>query len=276
MPIADTSMLVSSEQQALFGRRILITAPRNYALRFAQAVLRQGGLPILMPTIETDLLPDYTELDAALRQHQHLDWIGFTSRNGIESVLHRCDALGLALKDLNHCHLAAIGRDAERLREVGLRVSLLPSEPSPRGIVAELAQRPASRGQRILVPAPAVEGLEEPDVIPNFVAGLEEITMIPVRVPAYRTRVLEAQRYQLELDLIRRGVVDAIAFSSAGEVAGFLSMIEPPTDGPAICCFGPYTAANARRMGLEPSVVASDFSSFDGFVAAIAAGLVMS
>ncbi|WP_129626564.1 uroporphyrinogen-III synthase [Candidatus Oscillochloris fontis] len=273
MLIADTSMLVSSEQQVLFGRRILITAPRNYALRFAQAVLRHGGLPILMPTIETDLLSDYTELDAALHQRAHLDWIAFTSRNGIETVLHRCDALQIPVKELNHCHLAAIGRDAERLREVGLRVSLLPSEPSPRGIVAELAQRPESRGQRILVPAPAVEGLEEPDVIPNFVAGLEEIAMIPLRVPAYRTRVLEARRYQLELDLIRRGAVDAIAFSSAGEVAGFLAMIDPPAAGPAICCFGPYTAANARRMGLEPSVVASDFSSFDGFVEAIAAGL---
>jgi uroporphyrinogen-III synthase len=38
-----------------------------------------------------------------------------------------------------------------------------------------------------------------------------------------------------------------------------------------ICCFGPYTAANARSMGLAPAVVAEDFSSFDGFASAIAA-----
>jgi uroporphyrinogen-III synthase len=38
-----------------------------------------------------------------------------------------------------------------------------------------------------------------------------------------------------------------------------------------ISCFGPYTAANARRMGLVPAVVAKDFSSFDGFADAIAA-----
>jgi uroporphyrinogen-III synthase len=274
MPIADTSMLIPAEQQPLAGRRVLVTAPRNYALRLAQAILARGGLPILMPTIETSLLTDYAPLDACLNQRVDFDWIAFTSRNGIEALLHRCEQLDLGISALSDCRLAAIGRDADRLAELGLGPDLVPDEPSPRGIVTALGRMPASSGQSILVPAPLVEGTDEPDVIPNFVAGLEEIGMQVTRVSAYRTRLLGSEHYTVELDLLRRGAIDAVAFSSAAEVAGFLAVVDRPDDyrSCAICCFGPYTAANARRMGLEPTVVASDFSSFDGFAAAIAAG----
>lgn len=275
MPIADTTFLAPSEQRPLFGRRIAVTAPRNYALRFAQAILSRGGLPVLMPTIETTLLADYAELDRCLLERESLDWIAFTSRNGIEALLYRCEQLGLPVTALNDCRLAAIGQDAERLRSLGLRTDLVPREPSPRGIVAELGPQTPVHAPSILVPAPLVEGAPEPDVIPNFVADLERIGMRVTRVPAYRTRLLDRACYAVELDLVRQGAVDAIAFSSAAEVAAFLGMVDAPDDYRhcAICCFGPYTAANARLMGLTPAVVATDFSSFDGFAEAIAAGL---
>ncbi|NJN17895.1 MAG: uroporphyrinogen-III synthase [Oscillochloris sp.] len=272
MSIANTSLLIPAEQQPLAGRRVLVTAPRTYALRLAQAILAQGGLPILMPTIETVLLADYMLLDDCLRRRSDFDWIAFTSRNGIEALLHRCEQLGLEATALADCRLAAIGRDADRLAELGLDPDLLPDEPSPRGIVAALGRMPTSAGQTILVPAPHVEGFPEPDVIPNFVAELQNIGMCVTRVPAYRTRLLGREHYAVELDLLRHGAIDAIAFSSAAEVTGFLAMISGPDDycNSTICCFGPYTAANAQHMGLEPAIVAGDFSSFDGFVAAIA------
>ncbi|NTW00942.1 MAG: uroporphyrinogen-III synthase [Oscillochloris sp.] len=269
----DTILLSALDHQPLFGRRVLVTAPRTYAPRFAQAILARGGLPVFMPTIETSLLADYTLLDACLEPHMRFDWIAFTSRNGIDALLYRCAQLGLPLSTLNGCRLAAIGKDAERLAAFGLRVDLLPAEPSPQGIVAELKRLPAAPTQSIVVPAPVVEGMPEPDVIPNFVAGLQQLGMRVTRVPAYRTRLLDRSCYVPELALVRQGAVDAIAFSSAAEVAGFLGMLDTPDDCRhcAICCFGPYTAANARRMGLEPVVIAEDFSSFDGFADAIAA-----
>lgn len=272
MPVADTTLLIPSDQQPLFGRRIAVTAPRNYALRFAQSILTRGGLPVIMPTIEIELLADYTELDRCLLERDAFDWIAFTSRNGIEALLHRTEQLGLPISALNDCRLAAIGKDAERLTGLGLRVDLVPGEPSPRGIVAELAEIPEIGSQAILVPAPEVTNVPEPDVIPNFVAGLEQIGMRVTRVPAYQTCVLDRVRYALELALIRQGAIDAIAFSSAAEIEGFLRMVDRPDDYSrcAIGCFGPYTASNARRLGLAPAVIATDFSSFDGFVDALA------
>ncbi len=273
-PLSDSvrAMLRPAEELPLFGRRVLLTAPRTYALRFAAAILPRGGLPILMPTIETTLLDEYAALDAYLRQLETFDWIAFTSRNGIEALLYRCEQLGLPATALNACRLAAIGKDAERLVELGLRVDLMPREPSPRGIVDSLKALESTGGAAILVPAPVVEGVPEPDVVPTFVTDLQRIGMRVTRAPAYRTRALDGARYAPELALIRQGAIDAIAFSSAAEIAALLAMVNAPQDYAhcAICCFGPYTAAHARRMGLSPAVVAEDFGSFDGFATAIA------
>jgi len=268
----DRAILRPAEELPLFGRRVLLTAPRTYAPRFVAAVMARGGLPVLMPTIETTLLDDYAMLDACLRRLASFDWIAFTSRNGIEALLYRCEQLGLPPTALNACRLAAIGKDAERLAEVGLRVDLTPPEPSPRGIVSALAALDATSGAAVLVPAPLVEGVPEPDVVPTFVADLQRSGMRVTRAPAYRTRALDGARYAPELALIRQGVIDALAFSSAAEIASFLAMVNTPEDYGhcAICCFGPYTAAHARRLGLSPAVVAEDFGSFDGFATAIA------
>ncbi len=266
------AMLRPAEELPLFGRRVLLTAPRTYAPRFAAAILARGGLPVLMPTIETTLLDDYAALDECLRQLETFDWIAFTSRNGIEALLYRCEQLGLPPTALRACRLAAIGKDAERLAELGLRADLRPREPSPRGIVDSLKALESTGGAAILVPAPVVEGVPEPDVVPTFVTDLQRIGMRVTRAPAYRTRALDGGRYAPELALIRQGAIDAIAFSSAAEIVALLAMVNAPQDYAhcAICCFGPYTAAHARRIGLSPNVVAEDFGSFDGFATAIA------
>jgi uroporphyrinogen-III synthase len=148
----------------------------------------------------------------------------------------------------------------------------LPKEPSPAGVIAELAKIPDIAQKNILVPVPEVVGVPEPDVIPNFVAGLENLGMKVTRVPTYRTRCLDKDIYEVELNLIRQGKIDVIAFSSTAEVTSFLQMVDSKKDYEhcAIACFGPYTAANAKKLGLNVSIVAQDYSSFAGFALAIA------
>ncbi|WP_414587299.1 uroporphyrinogen-III synthase [Scytonema sp. PCC 10023] len=274
-------MLTPTVQLPLHGKRIIVTAPRNYAVRLSEQLINQGGLPILMPTIETCLLENFTELDAALQQIDTFDWIAFTSRNGIEAFFQRLKDLGLNLFSLTNCLFCAIGTDAERLAAFGIKADLIPTQPSPAGIITELAKIPNIAQQSVLVPVPEVVGVPEPDVIPNFIAGLEKLGMKVTCVPTYRTRCLDKNIYEVELNLIRQGKIDVIAFSSTVEVAAFLQMVDaksnyehcaisPRLDATRIACFGPYTAANAQKLGLNVSIVAQDYSSFAGFAEAIA------
>jgi len=256
----------------LHGKRIVVTAPRNYAARLSQELINQGGLPLLMPTIETCLVEKFTELDAALQQIDTFDWIAFTSRNGIDAFFQRLENLGFKPSILKKAQLCAVGKDAERLAAFGVKVDIIPTQSSPAGIIAELAKIPNIANQSVLVPVPEVVDVPEPDVIPNFVAGLEKLGMKVTRVPTYRTRCLDKTIYEVELNLIRQGRIDAIAFSSTTEVVGFLQMVNSKSDYEqcVIACFGPYTAANAQKLGVNVSIISQDYSSFAGFAEAIA------
>lgn len=267
----EHNLLIPSRDLPLSGKRILITAPRHYAARLCQQIITQGGLPLLMPTIETCLLSDFTQLDSALKRLKEFNWIAFTSRHGIHAFFHRLASLDLPIAVLSNSRLCAIGKDAELLDNYSCSMDLIPQEPSPQGIIAELSQIPDIDRQTVLLPVPEVVGIPEPNVVPDFVTGLQQLGMQVTRVPAYLTRCLHKSLYQVELNLLQSGKIDAIAFSSTAEVASFLQMVNSPRDYPncPIACFGPYTAANARNLGLDVSIVSQDYSSFAGFAQAI-------
>ena len=275
----QNSLLTPSHQLPLNGKRILVTAPRNYAARLTQEIISYGGLPVMMPTIETCLLENYTELDQVLRQINSFHWLAFTSRNGIEAVCQRLATLNIPLSILEQCVVCALGKDADRLRQLGVKVDLVPNEASPQGLIEQLAATSELSQQKILVPVPQVVGIPEPNIIPQFVTGLESLGLQVTRVSAYTTRCFSAHLYPVELNLVRNGNIDVIAFSSTAEVSAFLQMVDEPKDYQdcaiceggryAIACFGPYTAANARDLGLEVDIVAEDFSSFKGFAKAM-------
>lgn len=91
----EIDLLTPSRELPLYGKRILVTAPRNYAFRLSEQIIKQGGLPVLMPTIETCYLSNYTKLDTALERIDEFDWIVFTSRNGITAFFQRMNDLNI-------------------------------------------------------------------------------------------------------------------------------------------------------------------------------------
>ena len=71
--------------------------------------------------------------------------------------------------------------------------------------------------------------MEEPSVIPDYVGWLEELGMEPHRVPAYATHRVTAG-LEPELQMLRDGKLDLIAFSSVGEIDGLLHMLGDDRD----------------------------------------------
>ncbi|MEH2124430.1 uroporphyrinogen-III synthase [Nostoc sp.] len=268
----EINLLTPSRELPLYGKRILVTAPRNYAYRLSEQIIKQGGLPILMPTIETCYLSNYTQLDAALADINKFDWILFTSRNGITAFFQRINDLNIPISVVEKCHLCALGKDAESLLSFCGKVDLIPTESSPAGIVAELAKIPQIHEKKVLIPAPEVVGLSEPDVVPNLITDLQKLGIEVTRVPTYITQGLDKTIYGMELNLMRKGIIDVIAFSSTAEVESFLTMVNSQSDYEhcVIACFGPYTTANAQKLGMNVAIVARDYSSFEGFAEAIA------
>jgi len=264
--------LIGRDEMPLYGKTILYTTPRNYAGRLGRYMIEHGARAVWMPTIVIEPMADYAVFDDVLRNAGKYQWIAFTSRNGIEAFLDRMEALGLEQADLDGLRFAAVGNDAKALEDAGIKPHIVPPVSSPKGIVDELERQGYTKGT-VLVPAPDVVGMEEPAVVPDFIRDLEAIGLDTVKVPAYVT-ARATDGLELGTQLLLDGKVDAIAFTSRGEIESLLLHLgdkRSVLDGEdiAIACFGPITAGGAKLRKLRVDIVADDYSRFQGFVSAM-------
>ena len=136
---------------------------------------------------------------------------------------------------------------------------------------------------RVLVPAPRVEGMQEPPIVPDFVAALEQLGLEVTRVDAYVTRpTKDTDVTSGPLSALSRGDIDVIALTSVGEADALCTLVGGAPrleallsrrNGPPVVlgCFGPVTASGVQRLGLTPTLHATQFGRFAGFVDALAA-----
>ena len=90
----------------------------------------------------------------------------------------------------------------------------------------------------------------------------------PTRVDAYRTRMPRSPPAEAR-DALRAGEIDAVTFTSASTVRGFVGALGRVAGTPKVVCIGPVTAKEARAHGFEVHAVARPHTT-DGVVDALA------
>ena len=249
----------------LAGRLIVITRPKAQAAPFAALLGAAGARVLVAPTIAIEPPPSWAPLDDALRRAGEYDWAVFTSVNGVAMVKARLSALGLEVVALGHCRIAAIGpATAEALSAMGLKTVLVPDEYVAEELARALAAlvRP---GQRVLLARAA----ETRDLL---VRELRQLGAQVDEVPAYRTAPAWQDMGELKKALLAREV-DAVTFTSSSTVRHFVSVFAPGElprlmAGVTVACIGPVTRATAAAAGLEPEIVAEEYT-----IAGLAAAL---
>ena len=238
----------------LAGRTILVTRPADQSASLVKLLDQRGARTIVAPAIE--VLPIRSAaLTAALRDLAKGDfsWITITSRATVEMLASRLDSPA----DVR-AEVAAIGdgsADAFR-RWTGRAPDLVPPTFTTAGLARAF---PRGEGRVLCARADiAPEGLE---------VALATKGWSPTRVDAYRTRmprILPADAREA----LRSGAVDAVTFTSASTVRGFVGALGPVKGNPKAVCIGPVTAKEARDHGLTVSAVANPHT-IDGVVAAL-------
>ena len=238
----------------LAGRTILVTRPADQSASLVKLLDQRGARTIVAPAIE--VLPIRSAaLTAALRDLAKGDfsWITITSRATVEMLASRLDSPA----DVR-AEVAAIGdgsADAFR-RWTGRAPDLVPQTFTTAGLARAF---PRGEGRVLCARADiAPEGLE---------VALATKGWSPTRVDAYRTRmprILPADAREA----LRSGAVDAVTFTSASTVRGFVGALGPVKGNPKVVCIGPVTAKEARDHGLTVSAVANPHT-IDGVVAAL-------
>ena len=237
----------------LAGRTVLVTRPRPEADALARLLERRGATAIVAPAIE--IVPIRSAaLTRALGElvEGAFAWVTLTSPRTVDVLAEHLTPGRLRAR------VAAVGDGtAERFR----RWSRRDPDLVPKSFTPEALGRAFPRGTgRVLTPRAdvAAEGLED---------ALERKGWSPTRVDAYRTRIPRSLPPEARTAL-RSGGVDAVTFTSASTVRGFVRAMGVVRGNPKVVCIGPVTAREAREHGLPVHAVA-DPHTVDGLVDAV-------
>ncbi len=237
----------------LAGKVVLVTRPADRVDALVKLLRREGAVPILAPAIEiapvrpAALTRALSDLAAG-----GFAWITLTSLVTVDVLAARLSPRDVRAK------VAAVG---EGTSEAFRRWARREPDVVPRAFTTTALARAFPRGQgRVLCARAdiAPEGLED---------ALAAKGWTPVRVDAYRTRMPRALPKEAR-EALRHGRVDAVTFTSASTVRGFVGALGQVKGNPKVVCIGPVTAREAREHGLRVSAVA-DPHTIEGLVAAV-------
>lgn len=244
---------MTPSSRTLAGRTVLVTRPRPEADELATLLRRRGARAIVAPGIE--LAPVRSAaLTKALAELSDgaFAWITLTSPRTVQVLANY-----LKPREVR-AGVAAVG---EGTADAFRRWSRRDADLVPRTFTTKGLARAFPRGKgRVLTPRADVapEGLED---------ALERKGWRPTRVDAYRTRLARSLPVEARTAL-RRGEVDAVTFTSASTVRGFVGALGAVRGTPKVVCIGPVTSREAREHGLRVHAVASPHT-VEGLVAAV-------
>ena len=205
------------EKRPLFGRRILVTRARAQASEFLRTLRALGAEGIEFPTIEVAPPEDQAPLDHAIGKLDDYDWLLFTSVNGVRFFLERLGFSGKDVRDLKGIEIAVIGpKTAALWRKMGISPDLMPEEYRAEAVVESFLKRGDLRGKNVLMPRAA----KAREILP------QELRRAGARVDvveAYRT-VSPHQHTGSVRDMLMKGDVDMVTFTSSSTVTNFVEM----------------------------------------------------
>lgn len=248
----------------LFGKRVLITRQAASSEEFAERLREAGAEPVLAPLIRIVPPEDGTPAARAVADCASYRWIVFSSRNGVGRFWDELSRQDRDTRALSAVKVAAIGpKTAEELEARGVVADFVPERYVSESVADGLLERTAP-GERVLL----FRAQEARDILPEALRNAgRDVTV----VAAYRA--VPSQVPNLA-ELVAR--CDVLTFTSAGIVRSFVAQLDDPisaTRGKTIACIGPITAQAVRDAGLEPAIIAEEFTT-DGMARALLAAPV--
>ena len=246
------------ESRPLFARSVVVTRARQQASTLVERLHRLGATTVELATIEIgDAADGGDALAAAAAGVASYDWVAFTSVNAVERFM----VLLADSRAFCAAKVAVVGPGtAAALRRWNVVADLVPD----RAVADSLVEAFPSGPGRVLVPQAAAAR-------PTLVEGLTGAGWEVDVVEAYRT--VPARPSPATVAAAARA--DAVTFTSASTVEGFLAAAGRDALPPVVASIGPVTSAAAEAAGV-PVTVEADPHTIDGLVDALVRALARS
>jgi uroporphyrinogen III methyltransferase/synthase len=239
----------------LFGRRVLVTRPREQAAELVDRLAALGAEVIEAPVIRIAPPEDAGPLRQAAAAPDAFDWIIFTSANAVHAFMSALLEGGRDLRMLKGPQLCTVGPGtADKLAQYGIKVDLIPDEFRAEGVLKAIAAAGPVERSRVLLP--------RADIGREVIAEeLRRAGAVVTDVVAYRT-VIEDTLPENDPDvygLLLQGHIDVVTFTSASAVRGFSRIYgaEQAADllkNTVVAVIGPTTADAARQLGIPVTI----------------------
>ena len=262
---ALSEQLAWYEHLPLFGRRFVLTRPKERMDALAEQLRARGAEVIELPAIETKTLPLSEKMQQSFEKlsKKSYDCLVFTSPSGVHTFFEMLWDNGYDARVLSGVKLAVIGNGTKSaLRECGLLADLMPEVYDGASLGTMLGETLAD-GSRVLIARSAIGN-------PKLVTCMEERaaelgkTISVTDLAIYETVTKQNELIPVER-LFKEAVIDGVFFTSSSTVRAFLQT-NPKVDPARLCalCIGEMTAQAAREAGMRVEVATE--ASVEGMV----------
>lgn len=256
------------ENRALFGQRIVVTRTRDQASQLSAQLKELGSEVLEIPTIKIAPTDRPQDVADALLELNSYDWIIFTSPNGVTMFFEYFFKAFEDMRDIGGVKIAAVGpATAAKLKELHLKVDLMPEEYIAPKIASALAKYETVENLKLLLMRAEVANRELPE-------ALEALGGIVDDIACYRT-LPETEDFNGAAAKFQETGADWITFTSSSTVENFHARFNLPEvlkKFPAIklASIGPETTKTITALGLTPTVEPKKHT-IEGLVQAILA-----
>lgn len=253
-------MLQSSQDLVLAGKTVLVTRPEGQHSTFSESLQALGATVLEMPALAIVPPSSWDAVDAAIACLAEYDWLILASANGVEYFLRRCQQLGQHLGDFTQLKVAVVGKKtAHSLQQFGIKPALIPANFVADALVAELCQREAIAGQRILFPRVESGGREV------LVQELTAQGAIVTEIAAYQSGCPDRMTPEAWA-AIQAQSIDIVTFTSSKTVHCFWQLLTAQggsrsnLQGITIASIGPQTSETCRSVLGRVDIEAEEFT----------------
>ena len=249
------------DERPLFGKRVLVTRPRDQAAELVDELEAMGAEVVEAAMLRIAPPEDYGPLDDACANAGAFNWIVFASANAVEAFMGRLLRGATDARALGGVKLCCVGPStAERLARHGLKADVVPGEYRAEALVRAMSEAGGMSGRRILLPHADIGREVIADELRAQGAHVTEVV-------AYRTVATDPDR-EGQPDIYRmllEHTLDIVTFTSPSAVRNLVTLLgaEPAADllrSTIVASIGPVTADAAAQFDIETSVIPDKYT----------------
>lgn len=234
------------ESLPLFGKKILVTRPKERSGTLADRLRRLGAEVLEIPAIRTERIAGNLRLWEEFGRLGKYQYLVFTSPAGVNIFFDELRERGHDIRVLTAVQIAALGMGtAKEIHNRGLNVAWIPRTQDGKHLGILLGEI-CRDGEHILIPRASQGNLQLIEEIKK------RVSVEIVDLPIYRTIYENSKELTEVRGQIETGQIHMTVFTSASTVRGFARAVEGMDYGLVqAVCIGTQTETAAKELGMK-------------------------